>query len=256
MKDFADALSDSDKGFLRTVIDLSSHPGRMLRDYIYGKRQRYLSAGKYSFLFIVLFTVHLSYLESHYGWFEMAAKGINLQFSETEKDEKAKPINFKFSIFGEKIDKQVQPDKLNDFNQILISRYHKTIFDYLKFLIVLWIPIFSIFSRLIFRKSHYNLAEHITINSYLYSQILLIFLLLSPFYWIMPKMASTTFMTSSIASIAYIAFCYLRIFNKGNYRLFKTFTALSVSFFTYVSVISTAIVGLGVWVGIDYLKDL
>ncbi|MEM7646697.1 MAG: DUF3667 domain-containing protein, partial [Pseudomonadota bacterium] len=192
IKDFLDAISDSDRGFLRTVLDLSQNPGEMLHDYMAGKRQRYLSAGKYTFFIVVIFTLQISMVEQKFGFFKEilesidkisisddGKKGVHLYAEDsdaTDSENKKQKIesdtatqdgidvDFDFSFFGKKYEIKASKEQAIAFTRELIPRYHRTLFDVLKFLIVLWVPIFSFFSYLIFFRHPYNFAEHITMN--------------------------------------------------------------------------------------------
>lgn len=252
----------------------------MLRDYMSGKRKRYLSAGKYSFFLIVIFTVFASYLESHFGWFETMTKGIDtlamietkgsIQMT-TEKDVKeivqkdteavvssgdAKEMNLKFDLFGAHVDKKVSKNELLQFAKYLLPRYHTTLFVYLKFFVILWIPAFAFFSFFFFWGSGYNFAEHITFNTYIYAHILLIYVLFAPLYWVYPSATMTTALTSTGAAFFFLIFSYFQFFDKGRFRLFKIFMSLSLSFGTYLFVLSTLITGIASYIFVMNLDKL
>lgn len=270
IKDFFAALSDSEKGFLKTVLDLSQNPGQMIQDYLSGKRQRYLSAAKYSFLIIVLFTLQISYLENHLGFFEattrivdkmeMTLVGNQLHLTDKEKQEEVakqtgaqkitdeNPLELNFEIFGKKIDKTVPRGAGLQFIKKLLPRYHKTFFDYLKVLLILWIPIFSVFSFLLFYKQAYNFAEHITMNSYIYAHVLLIFVALSPTYWLAPHYAKSALTASCLAGFFFLVYAYMQIFNRGRYRIIKTGMALTMSFTTYIATLTLSVICLALYI--------
>lgn len=257
VKDFMDALSDSDKGFLRTVIDLSQNPGSMLYDYISGKRQRYLSAGKYSFFLIVLFTVNISLLENHYGFFQKLVQKVDgvassITHDEVQKTDEnptrdtSKPamgiikssdsetVELKFNWFGTEVNKEVTYKRALLFLKYLIPQYNRALFDYLKFFIILWIPIFAFFSFFFFFRSSFNFAEHITINAYLYSHVLLIMTMFSPLYWVLPDLAGTTLLTSCLAAGFFLVYSYLDIFKGRNYLIVKTMSSFTCAMTTYL----------------------
>lgn len=302
VRDFLSAISDSDKGFLKTVIDLSKNPGRTINDYIDGKRSRYLSAGKYTFFLTVLFTLNVTYLEHHFGMFEALVKGLetasvtvdgkdNLNVSTNKKDATrnketvyeydSKPdsdikidlsnsdptqatfhtnddgtIDINYTFMGKKVAKKTTKAKLIKFLQKLVPHYHRTLFDVLKFLIILWIPIFSLFSFLFFFKSPYNFAEHITFNSYTFSHILLIFMIVSPAYWLLPQLSGVTFFAGSASAFFYLTFSYMQFFEMRRYRLIKSFTALSMSFFTYSCTLIMVMVALAFYIAMDNIDML
>ncbi len=266
IKDFMDAVSDSDKGFLRTAIDLSTNPHDMVHNYLGGKRQRYLSAGKYAFFLVVLFTINISYLEKNIGFFEsittmvddlaVTQKGDNIVLSDdkTQKNlvasdkeygviNKGNKVHIKMDWFGQDIDKRASKKEFLDFIKVLLPKYHKSLFDSLKIFIILWIPIFAFFTAIFFRKSGFNLAEHITVNAYIYSHILLIFLILSPVHWIAPELRQTTWLATLMASTFYLCYAFMEVFTAGSYRLVRTLTVVTMAGTTYLMVLA----GLVAW---------
>lgn len=282
VQDFLNALSDSDKGFLRTVIDLSQNPGAMLRDYIAGKRQRYLSAGKYTFFLVIVFTVHLSYLENHFGWFQRLTQLIETieiknpapeKPANSQADKKKRKsdmsgvgvfksqqdddmININMTLWGKSVNRRVHKHQAFRFLKDLLPHYHRTLFDYLKFLLILWVPIFAFFSLIIFYKSPYNFAEHITINTYIYAHILLVYVGLSPLYWLTPQLSGTTLMVSTTASFFFLCYSYMQVFNQRRYRLVKTFIALTASFTTYMVTLSVLVTCLATYIALDNIDAL
>ncbi len=279
IRDFLDALSDSDRGFLKTCIDLSQHPGNMLQDYLAGKRKRYLSAGKYTFLFVVLFTLNISLLEKHYGFFENLTTMID-QFSVTQdgdnihltdekyqakllqetpsaqKIENDEKLNLEFNWFGRQIEKKPTRKEFLEFIKFLLPKYHKTLFDTLKVFLVLWIPVFSVFSFFFFRKQKLNFAEHITINSFVYSQLLLISILLSAFYWLLPSFNGTTLFTTIIATTFYLFFSYLQFFSTSRRRLLKTILSVGFSGFAYLTLLFALVLSQIAYVAILNIDQL
>ncbi len=277
--DFIDALSDSDRGFLKTCIDLSQHPGNMLKDYLAGKRKRYLSAGKYTFLFVVLFTLNISFLEKHYGFFEnittmvdqfsVTQEGDNIHLTDenqqarllkqtpsAKKIEKDNKLNLEFNWFGNQIKKQATRKQFLEFIKFLLPKYHKTLFDTLKVFLVLWIPVFSIFSFFFFRKQKLNFAEHIIINSFIYSQLLLISILLSAFYWLLPSFNGTTLLTTVTATTFYLFFSYLQFFSTSRRRLLKTILSVSFGGFTYLTLLFALVLSQIAYVAILNIDQL
>ena len=279
-RDFYTALFDSNKGFLRNVIDLSTNPGAMLKDYISGKRQRYLSAGKYTFFLILVFTVNISVLETHFGFFrtlteqldrlesivpettdetksvhgatKVAAKTKNTEgISKSSNksgirpdeygihgDDDAKELNINMSWLGTKIKKRVSYKRGLKFLRFLLPQYHQALFNSLKFLFVLWVPIFAFFSYVAYFRETYNFAEHITINAFVYAHILFIFSLFSPLYWLLPEMALTTLGTSTLASFFYLAYSYISVFGKGRWQFFRLSGSIGFATFTYIVILS------------------
>ncbi len=280
VRDFLDALSDSDKGILRTLIDLSQNPGEMLNDYLGGKRRRYLSAGKYTLLFVVLFTLNISLMEKHFGAFEGLTRLVD-DFSVTQdgntihlSDEKhqkkllgkskdAKKIegqndklNLEFKWFGQDIRKEATKKESLEYIKYLIPKYHKTLFDTLKILLALWIPIFAFFSFVLFRKLKLNFAEHVVINSYIYAQMHFFTLVLSGIAWFIPNFVGTTSLTIFVVTTFYLFFAYIQIFSKARRRLLKTIVSVFLAGSVYILVLFTVLASLIAVVAIENIDQL
>lgn len=260
ISDFMDALSDSDKGFLRTVIDLSQNPGDMLNNYLAGKRRRYLSAGKYTFFLVILFTLNISVLEKHFGLFKVAGQKLQelsfqIEDSSEESDstpsgEKAigisttpesKNVNINFALFGVDINRKVSKKQFFNFIRDLIPIYQGQLFSFLKYFLAAWIPIFSFFTFLFFRKAKLNMAEHLAINSYIYSHLLLISLLISGLYWIFPHMLATTAKATIVACGFYLFYCYMQLFGQGRYQILRVSTVIFAGSTAYISTLFTMV---------------
>ena len=186
--DFVLAITDTERGFLKTVLDLSQRPGPMVEKYISGKRARYISAGKYTFFLVVLFTINISFLENHFGFFRSLTEKVHhLEFSdqglyvkndnkqeESKKEDpqdkvdlpvkKDKRVNI--NMFG--IHKELSHQEALQFIKTFMPLVHSKLFDYSKYLTISWIPLFSILSFLFFFRSPYNFAEHFTFNAFVF----------------------------------------------------------------------------------------
>lgn len=275
IQDFLNAISDSEKGFLKTVIDLSQNPGQTINNYIKGKRSRYLSAGKYTFFITVLFTINITYLEHHFGMFESLINSLDdatvsldeknnihignsgvvkkENFKEVKENEK---IDINFDFLGKHIEKKASREEFLAFIQKIVPHFHRTLFDILKFLIIVWIPIFAFFSYFIFFKAPYNFAEHITFNSYVFSHLLLIMILTSPAYWIFPGLGGVTFSATMISALFYIFYSYMQFFEMRPYRLLKSGLAVSLSLFTYITTLFVLMIALAIYIAVENIHLL
>lgn len=114
-----------EKGLGYTVWSLFRHPGIMIRNYLMGKRQRYMH-----YLSLLLTIVVLDYLIQ---W----ATGYELT-----------------NVIGDKE---------------AIRVYSRFIREHAKLYLLIVLPINTLFTYWFFRKARFNLAEHLVINTYLYS---------------------------------------------------------------------------------------
>jgi hypothetical protein len=275
--DFLNAISDSDQGWPRTLIDLTINPGKMINNYLAGKRKRYLQAGKYTLLNIVAFTIVISLVEAHFGFFEKATQSIdkftvvqdgqNILLYDSEKtltknNPKAEPIRgdkkmeLDFTAFGVEVKKNPTRTELLAFIKYLLPRYHSGLFDWLKILVALWIPVFTFFTYMVFFRSPRNLAEHLVINSYLYAHILFIFIVVSPIYWIAPNQSSLVTKTAFFLSLFYLIYSYMEIFRDRPKRLIKALTVLALASTTYLTSLASAVFILLLYIAVQNINYL
>jgi hypothetical protein len=275
--DYLSSISNTDSGWLRTLIDLSISPGKMINNYLCGKRIRYQQAGKYTLLHIVVFTIAITMIESHFGFFEKATHSIDsftiykdgqivdaTHSDETSSEnQSASPLldldgklELDFKFLGVEVKKNPTMFELIAFIKYLIPRYHSGLFDWLKLLIALWIPISTLFTSLIFFKNSRNLAEHLVINSYLYANILFIFIFLSPAYWLMPNISDLITKFAFFLAGFYLLYSYLKIFNDRPKKIIKAVLVLVLVSSTYIASLTLAISFLLLYIAAHNIQHL
>lgn len=127
------------RGFLFTARELTLRPGKAIRQFLAGQRVTYYAPHKYLF-FIGAVT---SFLTSRYHSFSQEYGAVNAFGGDTHSFFKA------FFAYA-------------DAYATLIN--------------IVTIPVFALFSWLLFRRSGYNYAEHLVLNTYITSQQLLLFI--------------------------------------------------------------------------------
>jgi hypothetical protein len=137
------------RGFLFTVRELSLRPGPAIRLYLAGQRVAYYAPHKYLF-FIGAVT---SFLTSRYHSFSKEYTSAGALAGDAH--------SFLTAFFA----------------------YADT---YATLINIVTIPVFALFSFLLFRRSGYNYAEHLVLNAYITSQQLLLFIVWLPFTQAMP----------------------------------------------------------------------
>ncbi len=139
LKDAFFSVVQVNRGFLFTVKELSLRPGKAIQDYLAGHRVNYYSPHKYLFFIGAVTSFLTSRFHSFSGEYTSAG------------------------TFGGGIDAF-----LNAFFQY--ADMYATLVN------VVSIPVFALFSLLLFRRSGYNYAEHLVLNAYITAQQLLLFI--------------------------------------------------------------------------------
>ncbi len=138
---------DINRGLFFTALELMRRPGAALRDYVAGRTVRYASPGRY--LVIVLAITTLVYLKI--GIVDAMGNDFTAGMNETA----AGPM-------------LADARKVNE----LATKY-------INLILALSVPFLALASRLVFRRSGYNLAENLVFNTFVYAQQCLFFVLIA-----------------------------------------------------------------------------
>ena len=141
------ALTDVDKGILRLVKDLSTRPGVVAREYVAGKRKKYLNPFSYLFLMVAVA-------------FFMIVKFEDVALA------------------------QLDPVALSRFDSGATNKeFLQYSFRYFNIFIFLMCPVNGLIVWLFFRKNGYNYAENTVLAAYLSGQTMFFYcILLVPFF--------------------------------------------------------------------------
>ncbi len=149
LKDAVFSVVQVDRGFFFTVKELCRRPGKAISDYLGGQRVVYYAPHKYLF-FIGAIT---SFLTSRYHSFSEEYMSVGSSAGST---------------------------------YALLTNFFLYADTYVTLTNVIAIPVFALFSYLLFRRSGYNYAEHLVLNTYITSQQLLLFIAWLPFTRLVP----------------------------------------------------------------------
>lgn len=138
---------DINRGLFFTAMELMRRPGAAMRDYVAGRTVRYASPARY--LVIVLAITTLVYLKIGI----VNAMGSN--FTSGMNEAAAGPA-------------LVNAQTVNE----LAAKY-------MNLILALSVPFLTLASRLVFRRSGYNLAENLVFNTFVYAQQCLFFVLVA-----------------------------------------------------------------------------
>jgi len=204
LHDFLYALIYFDRGLLYTVKELFTRPGHSIREYLQGKRVKHF---KPISLLIILSTFYA--LLYHF---------------------------FNVDIF------------LTNKNTNLTENGISSIKDYFDahyvFTEVLFLPLISIASYIVFRKRGYNFIEHVVINSFLLIQVLCLKLVFLPLTYYSSVSKIDIHLTSirMIVTISLMYWIYNQLF-KAKYKLqtlvgvVLTYLIILIEFILYIFII-------------------
>ena len=177
------SFTHADRGFLHLLLQLFIRPGVVAREYIVeGKRKRYFLPFQY--ILIIGTVAAFVAINSHY--FETAIS----VFNDAESENKARLIH-KTTLF--------------------VSKYYN-------FVILFQLPFFSLGTYIIFRKYHFNYAEHLTLQTFITAQttIIVMIVMLTIFLTKSPGVSALPIM--SLFSFAFHIFANTQFFREQNFK--------------------------------------
>lgn len=197
---FVYGLTNLDRGLLHTVAMLFTRPGRVIRDYIEGRRVAYTKP--FSMLVILCGVYGLTALALSYFW----------------------PIR----------------DELHESMQVLFGEsgfgFNETIVDWLSqnflFWALLMLPGYAVLTQLLFRKSGYNFMEMLYMSAFFICLIMVVNVVSLPFrfFFFRDSFNSYTVLLNGL-SIFLLAWCYKGLFDIGWWKALWKSVAVQVLFF-------------------------
>lgn len=167
-----------DNKLLLTFIDLFKKPEIVIGGYINGLRNRYVTPISYLALSITIGGIYLIVLNKYFpnALLEMSSVGVKGQ-------------------------------------EVVMNNTLSIIQNYYSFVMILFIPFYALFSRLVFiNRKEYNYTEHIVMAIYIMAQISLLssFLNIALLVLQLPGNLLTT--ASIFFQIVFFAYCYKRLY--------------------------------------------
>lgn len=142
--DIFSQISNVDHGLIYTFLMLFKKPDQVVLDYLVGKTIKYSSPFKY----LIFWTAVSALIYIGFGFYDQQA-AVTANFMASNESQKA-----------------------NEF----ASLYNDLMKQNFQLVSILYIPFFAIFTRLFFKKSGLNYAEHLVANAYFSAQASIVFM--------------------------------------------------------------------------------
>lgn len=218
-KNLFDQINDQyfslDNKFFTTIKDLLVKPEIVIDGYINGVRKKYVDVIQFLAISLTL-----------YGFQFLILKTF---FSET--------LITTSSTGNEQLDK-------------ITASINEGLFEYMGLISILFIPIISTITYLIFINSYkYNYVEHIVINAYVVAQYTILAFCLFILLMIFGLDTQINFIISSILSYLYIGYSFKKLYNLS---IFKTIWKTLLIIITYGIITITIFIFIGIIVGVFF----
>ncbi|MGF1532242.1 MAG: DUF3667 domain-containing protein [Bernardetiaceae bacterium] len=163
-------LINLDRGIPHTFLQLTLRPGHAIRAYIAGHRKRYFNPIKY-LLLVSAIAAFIHLFIPYDEIFDFSQSPVSVEF---EKELEA-------AQGREKEKMQQLALESAKFREMAVQLITLTFNQYFSLIMLLSIPILSVFTRLFFYRHAYNYAMHFVLNCYLIGHTLWFYVLLLPF---------------------------------------------------------------------------
>ena len=203
-KDFSKSMLRFDPALLNTLKQLFTRPGKMVREYIAGKRVLITSPTLFV-LKLALMTLVIYHIFRH----QLTATS---QIAE----------NSKRIISAESVGKWID--------------------THYSWLVLLMIPVNAVATFIVFKKQDYNFSEHVVLNAYLTGQRLAINLVLMPLYYVFGNALPIVTVVVFLIEFSLTAWSYHRFFNKLSKAKTFLLTLLSLAITLFIVLILTVLV--------------
>jgi hypothetical protein len=229
--------------FFRTIKDMVTQPGVMVREYLAGKQKPYLKPVQYYLLslglyFLITYTLNVNPLS--FGNTINQQLGLPVQEQSLPKyDKTGKPIDAKTLKKMASQQKEMQ-------------KFMKVFQENLKVIFTSLIPIFALSMLICYRKSNYNYLELIILTLYANGTSYLLFSLQSFTIFLTSQSALwvTITLTSiiSLASVFYLVWVTYQFFDtkgwKGGVLAISCYCLMVLLYFVFIT-IASVLLGIG-----------
>lgn len=168
-----------ERGFLATLVGLSVRPGAAIREYLGGRTLPYTNPLKYLLVWVALATFATAGLD-------IVGRYVELMLPDPDAPESQAVMPF-FDI---------------------VTRWYNLV-------LLLGVPFLAVFSRLLFRRAGFNLAEHLVFNGYVYAHQSALFLLSVPVILLWPGTLAWVMAAYIFAIGAYYIWACVDFFQVG-----------------------------------------
>jgi hypothetical protein len=197
LHDFFHSFTHVDSGILFLIKELFIRPGTVIREYIEGKRKKYFNPFQYLILSIaavVFVTVKFDLGTLLMGNLQMSGKGV--------------------AVFQQ--------------------QFTKFMYQYFNIFQFITIPVLSLYSYIFFKRSGYNYAENLVLNTFLSSQRHLGFLLFAPVFYFFREQAPNINRVFLLLWTAYTIWAYIGFYKPKN-KIWAGVKTVIISFLFFIT---------------------
>ena len=177
--DIFSQISNVDHGLIYTFFMLFKKPDQVVLDYLAGKTVKYSSPFRY----LIFWTAVSALIYIGFGFYDQQVAGMGNLMQPSEDQ------------------------KVNEFTTL----YNDLMKQYFQVVSILYIPFFAIFTRVFFKKSGLNYAEHLVANAYFSAQASIVFMPILLFNLNMDLITTL----SMLIMVLYYTYAIRKLFKQG-----------------------------------------
>lgn len=201
--DFFHSFTHVDRGILFLMKELFLRPGIVAKEYVEGRRKKYFNPYQY-----LLITVAVA-----------AFLSVN------------------FSLMGPKADANVITPGIQNFG----LQYNVFIYKYFNLIQLISVPLLALFSWLFYKKSGYNYAENLVLNTFLGAERTLMYILLTPFLYFFNHHWYITIGVYYAAWLIYYGWAFVQFFEQKKFVVISKYVIMIILMIPVIQMISVGI---------------
>ena len=210
------AITNVERGFLFTIIQMAIRPGTVIKDYIEGKTRPYFPPFRYAFILVTISAV----LTVWSGIFDTQQEAFSY-FEQADQTESQ-------AVFQQQLGEGIK--------------------RFLNLLIIIVLPFYALSTWLLLRKKGYNYAEHMIASIYLVGQTSFYGIFMVPLYFFAPDMMTLSMGVSLIITAVVV----MQIVNgwmgipRGEAFAYGVISAIlgQILMFIFIAIVSIVVVVL------------
>lgn len=185
-----------EKGLLFTVVALAIRPGETIREYLYKDRSRLIPPLRFLIVFVTLATIATFSFLTQEDFYNTFKQGVETGGGTVDLDSMSPKGQEFFSLY---------------LNNLAIANL-----KFFNIYLMLSVPLAALGTLIVYRLQQFNFAEHLVINAYVYSNTTVLYVLMTPLFFLFSYQAVSIWYM--IAALPYYCFCCYQVFQPKGWK--------------------------------------
>lgn len=211
---FMDTLSvlNLDRGILHTMWQMTIRPGSSIRRYLFDDRRKFVHPLRFLFLSAAIAAfINTQFITTQGNFDEAIQNKVSINGDLEQSEDDMVTLNLDTDNDGTPdAESEVSTKELQKMIAVFVVDFLNR---YFSLILILFVPIISLFTWIFFRKSNFYYGEHLAVNAFYLGYLNVIYILISPLL-IWGHVASAVMLIYFIFGVIFQLFIYARVFER------------------------------------------